>query len=112
MNIKTLLAITLVCFGLSAAAEDRIISLAYELALSDFRPPATQNGGAAFKTCGTCERIIVRVTPATRYSVNGKSLRLEDFKKAIRQANDRDEKGVIVLHHLESDTIKSIKVSI
>ncbi len=112
MNIKTLFAVTLICLGLTAAAEDRIISLAYEVALSDFRAPVTPHGGADFKPCGTCERIIVRVTPATRYSVNGKSLRLEDFRKAVMQADDRDEKGVLVLHHLESDTIKLIDVSI
>ena len=112
MNIKTLFAITLICLGLSAAAEDRIITVAYEIALSDFQAPVTQNGGATFKTCATCERIIVRVTPATRYSINGKSVRLDDFRKAVRQASDRDNKGVIVLHHLESDTIKSINVSI
>ena len=112
MNIKILLTVTLICLGLAAAAEDRIISQAYEVALSDFRAPATPNGGVAFKPCSNCERISVRVTPATRYSINGKSVRLEDFRTAVRQASDRDKKGVIVLHHLESDTIQSLDVSI
>jgi len=110
MNVKTLLAIALICFGLSAAAEDRIISLAYEVALSDFSAPVTAHGGASFKPCKGCDRMIVRVTPATSYSVNGKSVRLEDFRKAVRHANERDVKGLVVSHHLESDTIKSIKV--
>ena len=112
MNIKTLLAVTLICLGLSAAAEDRIISVAYEVALSDFRAPVTAHGGADFKPCGSCERIIVRVTPATRYSINNKTVRLEDFRKAVGQVRDRDDHLVIVLHHLESDTIKSLNVSI
>ncbi len=112
MNTKTLLSVTLICLGLSVAAEDRIISLAYELSLSDFHAPVTQNGGATFKKCATCERIIVRVTPATRYSINGKSVRLEDFRKAVRQVRNPDEKLIVVLHHLESDTIKSLTVSI
>ena len=112
MNIKTLLAVTLICLGLSAAAEDRIISVAYEVEISDFTAPVTAHGGASFKPCGECDRIIVRVTSATRYSVNGKSVRLEDFRKAVRHADKRDVKGLVVLHHLESDTIKSIKVFI
>jgi len=112
MNIKTLIALTLICFGLSAAAEDRIISVAYEVALSDFIAPVTAHGGASFKPCGECDRIIVRVTPATRYSINNKTVRLEDFRKAVRQADERDTKGLVVLHHLESDTIKSISASI
>jgi len=102
----------MICFGLTAAADYRIVSQAYEVALSDFRAPATANGGASFKPCGSCERIIVRVTPATRYAVNGKSVRLKDFRKAVRHANERDVKGLLVLHHLESDTIESIKISL
>ncbi len=112
MNIKTLFAITLICFGLSAAAEDRIISRAYEITLSDFNAPVTQNGGVTFKECADCEQIRTRVTPATRYAINNKTVRLEDFRKAVSQVRDRDEKLVIVLHHLESDTIKSLNVSI
>ncbi len=112
MNIKTLLAVTLICLGLSAAAEDRIISLAYEINLSDFHAPTTANSSISFKECAECEQIRTRVTPNTRYAINGKTVRLEDFRQAVTQAHDRDEKLVVVLHHLESDTIKSLDVSI
>lgn len=112
MNIKILLAVTLICLGLTAAAEDRIITLAYEITLSDFHAPVTQNGGVTFKECADCEQIRTRVTPATRYAINNKTVRLEDFRKAVGQVRDRDDHLVIVLHHLESDTIKSLNVSI
>ncbi len=112
MNIKTLFAITLICFGLSAAAEDQIISRAYEITLSDFNAPVTQNGGVTFKECADCEQIRTRVTPATRYAINNKTVRLEDFRKAVSQVRNPDEKLIVVLHHLESDTIKSLNVSI
>lgn len=112
MNIKILIAVTLICLGLSAAAEDRIISLAYEVTLSDFNAPVTANGGVTFKECAKCEQIRTRVTPDTRYAINGKSVRLEDFRKAVGQVRNPDEKDVTVLHHLESNTVKSINVSI
>ena len=112
MNIKILLAVTLICLGLTAAAEDRIITLAYEITLSDFNAPVTANGGVTFKECADCEQIRTRVTPATRYAINNKTVRLEDFRKAVSQVRDRDDHLVIVLHHLESDTIKSLNVSI
>ena len=112
MKTKILLAVTLICLGLTAAAEDRIITLAYEISLSNFNAPVTANGGVTFKECATCEQIRTRVTPATRYAVNGKTVRLEDFRKAVGQVRNPDEKLVIVLHHLESDTIKSLDVSI
>ena len=112
MKIMTLLAVTLICLGLTAAAEDRIITLAYEITLSDFNAPVTANGGVTFKECADCEQIRTRVTPATRYAINNKTVRLEDFRKAVGQVRDRDDHLVIVLHHLESDTIKSLNVSI
>lgn len=110
--IKTLIAVTLLCVSFSAVAQDQIVSQAYEIQLSDFRAPATENGGAAFKECRGCQHKIVRVTSGTRYSVNGQALSLEKFREAIAQTNDRDEKSVTVLHHLESDTIVSIDVYI
>ena len=110
MKIKTLFAIVLL--GISFASTGQVISQAYEIALSDFRAPATENGSAAFKECGDCQQYLVRVTAATHYSINGKSLRLADFRKTITHARNRDGVAVTVLHHLESDTIKSIAVSL
>ncbi len=112
MNIKTKFAIALLCLGLSVAAAAQVISLAYEIALSDFRAPATTNGSASFKECEECERHLVRVTAATRYSVDGATVNLADFRAAVASASDRDDKVVIVLRHLESDTIQSIDVSL
>ena len=110
MNIKTIIAIALLSIGLSAAADDRIISLAYEVNLSNFHAPATSNGSASFKECADCTQHLVRVTPATRYAISGRAVQLGEFKEACMLANDRDEIAVTVLHHLESDTIQSIDV--
>ncbi len=112
MKTKTLLAVALICLGLTAAAEDRIITLAYEISLSNFNAPVTANGGVTFKECAECEQIRSRVTPNTRYAINDKTVRLEDFRKAVGQVRNPEEKLVIVMHHLESDTIKSLNVSI
>lgn len=110
MKIKTLFAITVL--GLSAAASGDVVSEAYEVMLSDFRAPATENGGVAFKACRECDRRIIRVTAHTRYAINGKTVRLKDFRDAVIHANDRNEKSVTVLHHLESNTIESLDLVI
>ena len=112
MNIKTLFVIGLLSISVSSVADDKIIAQAYELYLNNFRVPATTNGSAAFKECGDCDRMLVRVTANTRYVINGKAVRLEDFRKTLMALNDRDEVPVIVLHHLESDTVQSVTVSL
>lgn len=110
MKFKTLFSIILLSLGVSAMADLAIVSKAYEIKLSNFLAPATANGGVTFKECLRCAQKSVRVTPATRYAVNGKDVLLDDFKKAVAQANDREHSPVTVLHHLESDTILLLDV--
>lgn len=112
MKIKTVFTTTLLCLGLAMTAQAQVISQAYEVALSDFTAPATENGGVSFKQCTACNRQVVRVRSATRYTINGKAVDLEKFRKAISQARNGGDKSVTVLHHLESDTIESINVSL
>ena len=112
MKIKTLMTVTLLCLAQLAFGQGRIIAQAYEISLSKFQAPATVNGGVAFQECDECDRMTVRVTAATRYTIKGKAVRLEDFKKAVAQVRDRDEVTLTVLHHLESDTIEMIAVSL
>jgi hypothetical protein len=110
MTIKTTFIIALLSLSLPAAAEFRTVSLAHEVALSDFRAPATVNGGVVFKECKTCTQKSVRATAETRYAVNGQSMELPKFREAIARVSDREGTTLTVLHHLESDTIVSIKV--
>ena len=110
MKIKTLFAIALL--SISFAATGQVTSQAYEVAIGDFRAPVSQNGVVAFKQCKDCETRLVRVTPDTRYTINGQSMQFDDFRKTIGPAGSRRRGDVIVLHHLESDTIKSITVSL
>jgi hypothetical protein len=42
--------------------------------------------------------------------VNSQSISLEDFRDRLGSIRDRREKTVTVLHHLESDAIKAIRV--
>ena len=112
MNIRKSLICALLVVSLPAIAEFTTISRAYEVALSDFRVPATPSSGVTFKVCAECDMMAVRVTPDTQYIVNGRSLPLKDFRKAVFQVTHRDTTPVTVLHHLESDTIVSVTVKI
>ena len=119
MNIRKTIAIALFSIGLTFAAQAAdatglgpVISQAYEVALSNFRAPATRNGAASFSECDSCDRMSVRVTAETRYTINGRTVRLEDFRKKLAQAPNRHGVAVTVLHHLESDTIVQINVSL
>ena len=114
INIKKLLFISLICsvFSATAIGQGRVISQAYEILLNNFQAPVSAVSTIVFKECDECDQQHVRVNEATRYSVNGSSVRLEEFRIAVLQATDRDSKAVTVLHHLESNTVESIDASI
>ena len=113
MNMKSIAAIAMLGMALPAAAElGPVISQAYEVELQHFVAPATINGATSFRECASCEQRRIRVNANTAYLVDGERVRFADFRKAIAQAGTRDDVFVTVLHHLESDTVASIKASI
>ena len=113
MKRLTILTLALLCAaGPAMAIEGEVISRAYEISLDQFQAPATPNGKTSFRPCRQCDRQSARVTPQTRYSVNGEVLKLQDFRAALLLVQDRRNAIVTVLHHLESDTVVSIDASL
>jgi len=112
MKTRILIIAATLLLALQASAEFVTVSRAYEIALSDFRAPATESGAAIFRTCADCDFLTVRVTPRTTYEINGRKLDLHKFREQIFKIREREPVTVIVLHHLESDTVLSIKTTI
>ncbi len=110
MRIGKLLVLVLLGLSLAAAADFRTITEAYEVVLSDLRLPGSENGTLTFKQCSDCEVQTLRVTSKTRYVVNDRDFALAEFKDQLKHIRNRKDLSVAVLHHLESNTIKAIKV--
>ena len=111
MKIKSILVVALLSLSLPAAADFTTVSEIYETALSDVRIPATPSSGIQFRTCDDCEMQLLRVTPNTRYQVNGKSLSLSEFRKRVFSISDRARTFVGIKHHLETDIVLSVSVT-
>lgn len=112
MNRTLTLVIGLLAFAMTAHAEFRTISQAYEIALSDFRVPATPSSAVIIKECAECDSRSIRVTPATRYELNGQTMELKDFRAGIFQVRDRASVILTVLHHLESNTVVAVSANL
>ena len=98
--------------SLAANAEFRTITRAYEIALSDMRVPGTSSGSLIFKKCADCESQVVLMTNRTQFIVNGQDVGIKEFRKNIFRVRDRRREVIIVKHHLESDTITSLRVTL
>ena len=112
MHIRKLLVALLMTVSLSAAAEFITIEQGYEVALSDMTTPVTSTGSLVFKECEDCDAKTIRMTRNTRFIVNGRTVELQEFRKQVFQVRDRSQVPVTVMHHLESDTVTSVSVTL
>ena len=110
MNIRTVFFAFVLGLSLPAAANFELVSKAHEVSLADLRLPGSTSGTLTFKPCKECDYKTVRVTSQTQYETNRRRLELEDFRRQLDSIRNRQDVSVTVLHHLESDTIKAIRV--
>ena len=111
MKIRHLL-ISVMLISLPAAADFTTISRAYEVPLNLFQVPVTSNGVIQVKQCADCEVHSGRLTSSTIFRINGQVVELTEFRRQAFSVRDREAETVIVLHHLETDTIKSISLTL
>ena len=110
MHCRKLLVLVLLGLSLSATADFRTITEAYEVGLSELRLPGNEYGTLTFKQCSDCELQTLRVNGKTRYLINNRDFALAEFKEQLKRAGNRRDQSMTVLHHLESNTIEAIKV--
>ncbi len=113
MHIRSLMV--LIIFGLmslSATADFRTTMEVWEVELIYLRLPGTESGTLTFSDCKECEPLTIRVTPATRYAVNGRRVVLADFRRALAGVTNRSDVIVDVFHQLDSNTVIAVEVKL
>jgi len=101
----------LLIISMTASAEFVTVERAYEVPLNRFRMAGTSVGALAIKSCDDCDIRVIRVTPSTEYVFRKERMTLPEFRKALVGVNRRSAKWVIVLHHLESDTVSRVTLN-
>jgi hypothetical protein len=112
MQIRTLLALIILGLSFSAAADFRTTMEVWEVELIHLRLPTSPSGTLTFSDCTDCDSLTLRVTAATRYTVNGKDVMLADFRRVVAGIRDREFTIIDVFHDLESDTVLRVRVKL
>lgn len=112
MKIKVLITAIVLGLALPVAADFVQIQEAHEVQLSDLRLPQNAHGTVAFKPCGDCPYMVKRVTEDTQWVLDGKTMKLEKFRRGVMNLTERDNTAVTVLHHLENDRVTKVSVHI
>lgn len=110
MKCKLIIAAALLSLALPAGAQLVTVQQAYEVPLTELRLPASESGTIAFRECDKCVYMTERVSPATRYVVNGHNVSLDKFRDAVSRVADRNSETVTVLHHLENNVVTQVTV--
>lgn len=102
----------LVALAAPVSAQNDITVKAHEVRLSALRLPASEAGSLAFRACDECDYITRRVTPATRWEINGRAVRLDEFRAVLATIANREESTVTVGHDLTADVILDVSITI
>ncbi len=108
MKFKIVITAILLMLAIPAAADFVTTSRAYEVALADLVVPPSQHSRLMFRQCADCDSESIRLTPQTRFIVNGRDVLFDKFRLFARQATTADVVTVTILHELESDTVESV----
>jgi len=110
MKTKLLITAIALFLALPAAAEMKVITEGYECSLGNVRLPQSDSGTIAYKQCDSCDYQTNRVASDAVWELNGKPMRLQDFRKQLSQVRDRNDQTITVYRHLEQNRV--VKVSI
>ena len=108
MNVKPIITAMLITLAIPTMADFVTTSRAYEVALADLVVPPSLHSRLMFRQCADCDSESIRLTPQTRFIVNGRDVLFDKFRLFARQATTADVVTVTILHELESDTVESV----
>ena len=112
MHIQSLMVFFILGLSVTAAADFRTRTEVHEVNLIFLRLPGTPSGTLSFAGCADCDSQTIRVRPATRYVINGRTVSLADFKRTVAGITNRSDTNIDVSHHLESDTVTRVRVTL
>ncbi len=98
----------LLVMSATAMAQDYAPTRTYEVLVQSVRLPSSPSGTITVKECDDCDYETYRVTERTVYSVDGKPVRLDDFRKVIESLELSSGHVVNVRRSLQSNTIVKV----
>jgi len=102
----------MIVFALPTLADFVTVSEVYELEPDFINVPLTPSSSLAFRNCEECATTSGQLTAETEFSVRGKKVGFKELCNAIRLAKQSEHAAIFLQHHLESNAILSVSVSL
>lgn len=108
--IKTLTITLVFAFSISAFAQGVPITKTFEVSIFSVRIPVSENGTISIRECDDCDYHSLRVTPRTQYLMNGKAMKLDQFRRALTDMRQHGDTTVNVMRDDASNTVVNVRV--
>ncbi len=113
-TIRKLLLVTLLGLAGTATAQGVIVIDAVEMSPGNIILPGTANGMMTFRPCaGACEEPYerVQVTPETQFTVNGKRVKYEDFRREFAVIKAHPKGYALVRYETKTRTLRNLDIA-
>ncbi len=111
MNTISKLLLLVILAGTSLAhAQSSATTRTFEALATTVRMPVSPNGTITLRESENTDFETVRVTPRTRYLINHKSMRLDQFRKAIQGLLQKGEFTINIRRDEASQTAATVFV--
>ena len=114
MTVRKLMIAAAILISTHATAQLVTVIEAVETSPTNIILPATTEGMVTFRPCaGECERPYKRVSlsAATRFTVNGRAVRFEDFRREFAIIKRAETSYALVSYETETNTLTSIQLA-
>lgn len=109
MNMIKMISLAwMLVFSSIAFANDAPPTKTFEVSINSLRLPVSPNGTVSLRECDDCDYHAIRVTPNTQYRINGKNLRLTEFRKAVLDLKRRGDRTVNVTRDDTTNTVDAV----
>jgi biopolymer transport protein ExbD len=108
--IKTLIISVVLVFSMTAYAQGVPPSKTFEVSIFSVRMPVSENGTISIRECDECDYHSLRVTPDTRYLLNGEAMKLDRFRQALTQMRQHGDTTVNVKRDDTTNTVVNVRV--
>ena len=112
MNFRRIILVLFLGLSLSAGAEIVTLIDAVETSAASLSVPTASNGNLSFKPCADdCDKVIrVRLTPQTRYVLNGVAMDFIEFRREFYKLRHESKDYALVSYNTEKNTVTSVRV--
>ena len=115
-SIAPLFVAALLTFFSSSSWSYRVIAQpedAHEFLLSQITLPLSTTDFIRFNNCSNCVASSMRVTPATRYSLNGLVLPLDKLREAVIEILENyDDNDTMATVYYDTDSLATTRVAV